>query len=322
MVQSGHVGHTAVIPEELDASAAHALIMFQDYKVKSNPYFLNYQFQTSDSRKKLDIITTGNTIKHILASEMKKFEVSLPIFEEQTKIGTFFKHLDDTIALHQRKLILLKQLKQTYLYGMFPQNKKKSPALRFAGFSDSWEQRKFGHLVTQIIREVPKPDHPYERISVKSHAKGTFHQKVEDPKTVAMDKLYVVKEKDLIVNITFAWEHAIAVANKSDDGLLVSHRFPTYRTEGKSDIDFLQYLVSQENFRRKLEFISPGGAGRNRVLNKKDFLNLKVTIPSNIDEQKKIGTHFKRIDNAIALHQCKIDKLTNLKQVLLIKMFL
>ena len=106
MVQSGHVGHTAVIPEELDASAAHALIMFQDYKVKSNPYFLNYQFQTSDSRKKLDIITTGNTIKHILASEMKKFEVSLPIFEEQTKIGTFFKHLDDTIALHQRERVL------------------------------------------------------------------------------------------------------------------------------------------------------------------------------------------------------------------------
>lgn len=119
MVQSGHVGHVAVIPEELDGTAAHALIMFQDYKVKSNPYFLNYQFQTSDSKKKLDTITTGNTIKHILASEMKIFEVTLPNFEEQTKIGTFFFQLDNTIALHQQKVNDYQALKNTILKKMF-----------------------------------------------------------------------------------------------------------------------------------------------------------------------------------------------------------
>ena len=201
-------------------------------------------------------------------------------------------------------------------------NKKQQiPAIRFKGFTDAWEQRKLDNLVTQIIREVPKPDHPYERISVRSHAKGTFHQKVEDPKTIAMDKLFVVKENDLIVNITFAWEHAIAVANKSDDGLLVSHRFPTYRAEGKSDIDFLHYVVSQESFRRKLEFISPGGAGRNRVLNKKDFLDLKVSIPSNIDEQQKIGTFFKQIDDTIDLHQRQLNNIKQLKKYMMQKIF-
>ena len=153
MVQSGHVGHTAVIPEELDGSAAHALIMFQDYKVKSNPYFLNYQFQTSDSRKKLDNITTGNTIKHILASEMKKFEVSLPNPEEQTKIGAFFKHLDDTIALHQLRLNRYKELRQGMLEKMFPQDGEKFPRIRFNGFEDEWEQRQLGEISEKVTEK-------------------------------------------------------------------------------------------------------------------------------------------------------------------------
>ncbi|WP_350028890.1 restriction endonuclease subunit S [Enterococcus italicus] len=166
----------------------------------------------------------------------------------------------------------------------------------------AWEERKLGELVEQIIREVPKPNKPYYRMSVRSHAKGTFKQFVDNPENVAMDKLFVVKKDDLVVNITFAWEHAIAVVNEENDGLLVSHRFPTYRADGKSDIEFLHHVVSKENFRRKLEFISPGGAGRNRVLNKKDFLKLKMFVPK-IEEQQKIGSFFKQLDNTIALHQ-------------------
>ncbi len=103
MVQSGHVGHAAVIPEELDNSAAHALIMFRNPKTKINPYFLNYQYQTSKAKKKIDNITTGNTIKHILASDMQEFIVDMTSCEEQVKIADLFRCLDDTITLHQCK---------------------------------------------------------------------------------------------------------------------------------------------------------------------------------------------------------------------------
>lgn len=119
MVQSGHVGHTAVIPSELDGTAAHALIMFTDYKEDTDPFFLNYQFQTHKSKRKLDTITTGNTIKHILSSEMKEFFVDYPCFEEQQNIGEFFKQLNDTIALNQSTLDKLKLLKQSLLQKMF-----------------------------------------------------------------------------------------------------------------------------------------------------------------------------------------------------------
>ena len=104
MVQSGHVGHAAVIPEELDCSAAHALIMFRNPKVEIEPYFLNYQYQTTKSKKKIENITTGNTIKHILASEMQEFVVDVTSYGEQKKIAGFFRDLDNLITLHQRSI--------------------------------------------------------------------------------------------------------------------------------------------------------------------------------------------------------------------------
>ncbi len=283
--------------------------------------FFNYLYNTQQVISQVHARAVGTTsVSAVYPRDLNSLLYYLPSIEEQQKIGSFFKQLDNTIALHQRKLDLLKEQKKGYLQKMFPKNGAKVPELRFAGFADDWEERKLGELVEQIIREVPKPNKPYYRMSVRSHAKGTFKQFVDNPENVAMDKLFVVKKDDLVVNITFAWEHAIAVVNEENDGLLVSHRFPTYRADGKSDIEFLHHVVSKENFRRKLEFISPGGAGRNRVLNKKDFLKLKIFVPK-IEEQQKIGSFFKQLDNTIALHQRKLDLLKEQKKGFLQKMF-
>jgi len=123
MVQSGHVGHAAVIPEELDCSAAHALIMFRNPMIETEPYFLNYQYQTTKSKKKIENITTGNTIKHILASEMQEFIVDVTSYSEQKKIAGFFRNLDNLITLHQRKCDNLKKVKKYMLQNMFPAQK-------------------------------------------------------------------------------------------------------------------------------------------------------------------------------------------------------
>ena len=119
MVQSGHVGHAAVIPEELDNTAAHALIMFRNPKMQIEPYFLNYQYQTLKVKKKIDNITTGNTIKHILASDMQEFIVDITSYDEQEKIARYFQNLDHLITLHQRKLEKLKNIKKSMLEKMF-----------------------------------------------------------------------------------------------------------------------------------------------------------------------------------------------------------
>ena len=240
---------------------------------------------------------------------------------EQFKIGSFFKEIDQLIALNQNKISHIKDLKAGLLQKMFPKNWETKPEIRFDGFTSDWKECLMENLVTQVVREVSKPKEPYKRVSVRSHAKGTFQQKVEDASKISMSKLFIVKKNDLIVNITFAWEHAIAVATDKDDGLLVSHRFPTYRSEGKSDINFIHYLVSKEEFRKKMDLISPGGAGRNRVLNKKEFLKISSFVPE-LSEQQKIGEFFSQLDNLLILYQRKLEHLQEQKKSLLKQMFI
>ena len=165
-----------------------------------------------------------------------------------------------------------------------------------------WNVKPLSAIIQNELRAVPKPSEPYWRVGVRSWAKGTFRAFVEDPSTVDMEELYVVRENDLVVNITFAWEQAIALAQKVDDGLLVSHRFPTYVFINGNVSSFYKAIVSQKRFKYLLELISPGGAGRNRVMDRKAFLKLSVPVPE-LQEQRKIAEVLEAQERTIELKE-------------------
>lgn len=163
----------------------------------------------------------------------------------------------------------------------------------------TWRVRTLGELVEPVSRPVPKPKEPYLSIGIRSHGRGTFHKIIVLPEKVMMDTLYRIDSQDLIVNITFAWEGAIAIATGHDSGGLVSHRFPTYRFKDKeANPDFFRNLILTKRFVWDLGLISPGGAGRNRVMSKTDFLKLRVFVPS-LETQKGIGKILTTADNEI-----------------------
>jgi len=254
------------------------------------------------------------------ASDIAMIKVNVPNVQEQSAIGSLFRTIDDLLASYKNNLANYQSLKATMLSKMFPKAGQTVPEIRLDGFERKWEKKKLIDLVSPVSRKVKKPSDPYYRLSIRSHAKGTFKQFVDDPKKIAMDNLFEVKENDLVVNITFAWEHAIAVASKEDDGLLVSHRFPTYVID-KSDKNFINIYIKREEFRQKMDLLSPGGAGRNRVLNVKDFINIQMIVPE-LEEQQAIGAYFSNLDNLIAAHQEKITQLETLKKKLLQDMFI
>ena len=197
---------------------------------------------------------------------------------------------------------------------------KTKPDIRFTGFTDDWEQRKLGELLEKYEDPVETPHDGYERLGIRSHAKGTFHSFVESGEELNSARMHRVAANKFILNITFAWEHAVAITDKNDEGKLVSHRFPQFSFDKCLKSNFFKYLILDEKFRKHLELSSPGGAGRNRVLKISDMLEYKIYLPS-IDEQTEIGQYFSHLDNLITLHQRECNQLKELKKTMLKKMF-
>ena len=247
----------------------------------------------------------GTMMNELVIDDFLKQPIDVPTLKEQTAIGDFFRQLDAAIASHQRKLERVKELKKSLLQKMFPKDGEAFPELRFPNFTDAWEQRKLGEILEINQIPVPKPSSSYIRLGIRSHGKGTFHEQVEAGSGLAVDTMFKVETDNLIINITFAWELALAVTDAEDDGKLVSHRFPQYKFKSQYSPTFFKNLIYDKKFKSDLMLASPGGAGRNRVLKKSEFLDIERTVPKQIEEQTAIGNFFKQLDAAIASHQRK-----------------
>lgn len=284
--------------------------------------FFNYLYNTETMTRQIHARAMGTTsVAAIYPRTLESVGYLVPCMKEQQKIGAYFKHLDHLITLHQRKCEETKKLKKFMLQKMFPKKGEKVPEIRFGGFTDDWEQRKFGEIVEKYEDPVETPTEGYTRLGIRSHAKGTFHSYVEKGKELETAKMFRVAADKFIVNITFGWEHAVAITNENDAGKLVSHRFPQYSFNAGMEPKFFRYLILDENFKHHLELSSPGGAGRNRVLKLSDMLQYKMNFPSEA-EQKKIAAYFDDLDHLITLHQHKCEELQNIKKFMLQNMFI
>ena len=166
----------------------------------------------------------------------------------------------------------------------------------------SWEQRKLGEMVDRYKELVPTPRNGYVRMGVRSHAKGTFLTEVEPGQQIEEQELSKVKTDNLVVNIVFAWEHAVAITSADDAKALVSHRFPQFSFHDDMEPGFFRYAILDEAFRWHLWLASPSGAGRNKTLNVGTMLEYEFSVPKKA-EQAKIAAFFDRLDGLIALHQ-------------------
>ena len=320
MVQSGHVGECAVVTQDYENANCHALIILSpDHNEKVNSHFVVYYFYSHYGKKRISEIKTGNTIEHVLASEIKEVTLNFPTPKEQTKIAEFLSAVDDKISQLSRQLELLNQYKKGVMQKIFSQE------IRFKNDNGEdfgeWEEIQLKEFLTLTLRPVDKPNKNYHALGVRSHFKGLFSKYDSQPEKNSMDVLYEVFENDIVVNITFAWEGAMAIANKIHHKGLVSHRFPTYQTdESKILLNFFRYRFIQKDFLAELQLCSPGGAGRNRVLSKKDFLEISILKPS-VQEQTKIAEFLTAIDERIDHTTAQLTHTKQWKRGLLQQMF-
>ena len=242
--------------------------------------------------------STGTKMPRADWKLVSKTEFYVPhSLNEQSAIGAYFTNLDDLITLHQRMCVF---------FGSMVRIRMDSP-LAFA-----WEQRKFSEIVTPYADPIPTPTDGYFRLGIRSHAKGTFHSYVRAGMELETAQMHRVAADKFIVNITFGWEHAVAITDENDAGKLVSHRFPQFSFNTGMVPSYFKFAITDENFRHHLWLASPGGAGRNRVLKIDEMLEYKFWVTS-ADEQLRIAQFLERLDNLITLHQRKLKHTKNNK---------
>ncbi|WP_428208012.1 restriction endonuclease subunit S [Enterococcus faecium] len=270
-------------------------------------------------QRQLSIQAEG-TGQHVLS--LKKFKNIVAMFpseEEQQKIGTFFKQLDDTIALHQRKLDLLKETKKGFLQKMFPENGAKVPEIRFPGFTGDWEQRKLGDITESFSGGTPTAgkseyyggDIPFIRSGeISSELTELFI--TENGLNNSSAKM--VKAGDILYALYGATSGEVSISriNGAINQAILAIR-PT-----KNDNS---YLIVQWLRKQKDTIISTYLQGGQGNLSGSIVKDLVITLPQDKEEQNKIGTFFKQLDDTIALHQRKLDLLKETKKGFLQKMF-
>jgi len=252
-------------------------------------------------------------------------EVSLPLLEEQRKIGKLFDTLDNLITLHQRKYDKLTNVKKSMLEKMFPQNGSNAPEIRFKGFTEAWEQRKFSDLVQIERGGSPRPiddfitDSPDGLNWVKigdAPAQGNYITKTaEKIKPEGLSKTREVHPGDLILSnsMSFGKPYIMGIDGCIHDGwLLIRNTYKAF------DLTFLCHLLGTSQMIIQYKSLAAGSTVNN--LNKELVGNTVVTIPT-IKEQRVLGQYLETLDNLITLHQRELEKLKNLKKACLEKMF-
>lgn len=264
---------------------------------------------------------TGTSYPAISSNDLAEIEIySSNDTTEQKQIGDYLKQIDCLITFHQQKHSKLLSTKMAMLLKLFPAKDENAPELRFEGFYGAWEWRKLSEMLFPYSDPVPTPREGYERLGIRSYGKGTFYSFVEPGHELGTAQMHRVAADKLIVNITFAWEHAVAVTEESDAGKLVSHRFPQFSLSEDLCPQFLRYLILDERFRHHLLLASPGGAGRNRVLKVDEMLEYRVCVPE-YREQKQIADFLNSLEDLIQFHAMQIEKLKNIKAACLEGMF-
>ena len=290
-----------------------------------NSKYLQYQLNEGSEFRRFSLLQKqGGSRTYMYLNKLQNMILNIPKLEEQQKIGSFFKQLDDTIALHQRKLDLLKEQKKGYLQKMFPKNGAKVPELRFAGFVDDWEERKLGDI-SYKVKEKNKTGEFTETLT-NSAEYGIINQRDFFDKDISNAKnltgYYVVKNDDFVYNPRISNFAPVGPIKRNKLGRtgVMSPLYYVFRTH---DIDknYFEKYFDTVYWHRFMELNGDSGARADRFAIKDSvFVEMPIPYPT-MDEQQKIGSFFQQLDNTITLHQLKLDLLKEQKKGFLQKMF-
>lgn len=316
MTRIGDVGTTNVVETAEKVAFYVSLALLKPNGIDS--YFLSNAMKTNDFQKGL----RERTLVTAIPQKINKDEIGkINIFitnndEEQKKIGAYFSSLDHLITLHQRKCEETKKLKKYMLQKMFPQNGQTVPEIRFAGFTDAWEQRKFGDLGSvamckRIFKEQTSTDGdiPFYKI-------GTFG--AEPDAFISRELFEEYRGKFQYPNIgdmliSASGTIGRTVEYKGEEAYFQDSNIVWFKHDDRVDNSFLKCIYEI------VKWSGIEGSTIKRLYND-NFLKTEFSMPK-VAEQQQIGMYFQSLDHLITLHQHKCEQLQSMKKFMLQNMF-
>ena len=311
---AGSIGRTIIYQGE-EAYFQDSNIVWLDNNEKLNNVFLNSLY------KKIDWKLEGSTIKRLYNKDILNAEVCVPSTIEQCQVGSFFARLDSLITLHQRKLDALKKIKSALLEKMFPKDGSNIPEIRFAGYTEAWEQRKLGDF-SKILGGFAWSSKEYTPrgeflVITISNVTGDYFidDSIGNRINLEKESNYILASGDILVSLT---GNVGRVSKMGPSKGVLNQRVAKMIPSKKIEIEFLFQLMRDTKF--ELKMIESGQGAAQKNISNNNILSYSTNIP-NISEQKRIGHTLKKIDSLITLHQRKLDALKKIKSALLEKMF-
>ena len=288
-----------------------------------HPLFLALSLSNNQVKYNLAKVAQGNSIVHLYNNNLKKVNIYFPNIVEQNRIGNILNSISNCINLHERKCEELALIKKALLQKLFPKKDEFKPEVRYKNFSDAWEQRKLGEILSDLyngqtpsrnVKSYWKGDIPWLTSGELNHGivEETIEKISESGKKAA--NLRLIPSGTIVIAITgleapgtrgnCAILGIDTTVNQSVMALVVKNNIDTqfifqwYKKIGEEyGIRYTQG-TKQQSYNYDLVKILP------------------ITIPTTTEEQQKIGSFFNQLDSLIALHQRKLEKLKQLKKFL------
>ena len=278
-------------------------------------YFSNHFY---DRVMAMTAKTSVDSVRYEMIADM---DIALPKVKEQMAISAYFDRLDHLITLHQRKYDKLQVLKKAMLEKMFPKNGSSVPEIRFKGFTDAWEQRKLTEFVEFFSGLTYTPNDVQENGTLVLRSSNVSNGEVVNADNVYVNPQVVnsenVKVGDIVVVVRNGSRSLIG-KHAQIKAFMPNTVIGAFMTGIRSECpEFTNALLNTSRFEEEIAMNM--GATINQITGYM-FSKMEFKVPC-LDEQKKIGEYFEKLDNLITLHQRELEKLQNIKKSMLEKMF-
>ena len=328
------IGKTAILSRKGCTNQGFQSIV--PHKDELDSYFI---FSRTEELKRYgESVGSGSTFAEVSGKQMANMELMMPkTLVEQKTIGQYFASIDNLITLHQRKYDKLTKVKKSMLEKMFPKNGANVPEIRFKGFSDAWEQRKLGEVLTSLQNNtLSRADLSSEQGIAKNVHYGDILVKFGEVIDVKTESLPLIADEAVIAKYksSFLQNGDVIVADTAEDEtvgkcteiaglgdeIVISglHTIP-YRPVRKFASGYLGYYMNSVSFHNQLLPLMQGI--KVTSISKTALQNTDIIYPKSATEQEAIGKYFCQLDNLITLHQRELEKLKNIKKACLEKMF-